>query len=202
MLGFCLQHAYYALSASEKFDEAEQVIRRCVNLFEKPDKQDVSPTEREILVVSLVLLSDFYSNPPEPRFANPTEALRLARRAIELSPEDGFARSSLRGAKYRTGDWQGCVAIRFADEGDEGFTSESFFAAMAYWQLGQKAKARAVFDVGDKNVKSREHWEPHVYPFVSWDRRLRAEAAALLGVDMPHVEAKAKSALKPAHPAK
>ena len=47
------------------------------------------------------------------------------------------------------GDWKGCIETLEKDATIPE-DSDDFFLAMAYWQLGDKAKARAVFDRADR----------------------------------------------------
>jgi serine/threonine protein kinase/tetratricopeptide (TPR) repeat protein len=136
---------------------------------------------------NLYMLADLLSFTSVARLRNPDLALKLARKALELKPDDGMARQSLSLALYRTGDWKGCV------EAGDGL---DYFRAMAHWQLGQKDEARAAFEQADRWFAGYEQQEAEriksrgeeTHPGVRKLRRIRAEAAALLGLDSSSVE--------------
>jgi tetratricopeptide (TPR) repeat protein len=108
-------------------------------------------------------------------------ALELARKAAELSPKRADFRDTYGIARYRSGDWQGASAdlekaIGMRTPEDPQNADAGFFLAMAYWQLGDKDKARQWFA---RSVQWMEKGR-------SGDAMLkcyRAEAAALLEVE-------------------
>ena len=90
----------------------------------------------------------------------------------------GSCWNTLGVAHYRAGDWKAAVealeksmALR---SGGDGF--DWFFLAMAHWQLGDKPQARSWFN---RAVPRMEKMQPKDEELV----RIRAEAAALLGVN-------------------
>ncbi len=111
-------------------------------------------------------------------------ALDAARRAVELAPKNDVHIQALGWALYRAGDWKGCIESlekkkEFPDYCDH-------FAAMAYARLGNNVKARELFDRCDRKLKWYEGaWKGGTYPDPPMLRRVRAEAAALLGVTKP-----------------
>jgi tetratricopeptide (TPR) repeat protein len=111
---------------------------------------------------------------PFPEFRNPTEAVALARRAVQLG-ECGELWNTLGVAYYRVGKWKAAVgalqqSMRMRSGGD---SSDWFFLAMAYWQLGEKRKAHHWFDRALQDVQKTSLFEPL--------GRYREEAEALLG---------------------
>ena len=91
----------------------------------------------------LETITDHLTTMPVAAIVDPRFPLALARKAVELTPEDGMARQSLAWAQYRNGDWKGCIESQTQTEHpDEG----GFFLAMAYHQLGDKDQARSWFD--------------------------------------------------------
>src|SRR5262249_51634310 len=80
------------------------------------------------------------SNCPDPKFPNPSRALELAKRAVEMAPKKIFYLYTLGIAQYRAGKWRS--AIETFNELMElqkfltGF--DYFFMAMAHWQLGEQ----------------------------------------------------------------
>jgi serine/threonine protein kinase/Flp pilus assembly protein TadD len=114
------------------------------------------------------------------QFRDPARAVELAAKAAQLAPNNGDFSGTLGVARYRTGDWQQAAldlekAISLRSPEDSVNANESFFLAMARWQIGDKPGARQWFDKGlawmDKD-KSR----------VDEVARFRAEAAELLGL--------------------
>src|SRR5262249_49285515 len=82
----------------------------------------------------------------DPELRNPSRALELARKAVELSPNDPEWRGGRGIALYGTGDWEGAKAdLQYAtdlrklknpdDLGNQA--AQYFFLAMAHWKLGE-----------------------------------------------------------------
>jgi eukaryotic-like serine/threonine-protein kinase len=119
---------------------------------------------------------------PDPRFRDPPRAVELARRAVDLSPDDAEVLLTLGVARYRSGDWKSAdAALGRADERfPRGDARVLLFRAMTAWQLGDRdtarqwhARAVQVFD-----DKTRD---PRTGPSEAEWNAFRAEAAALLG---------------------
>jgi tetratricopeptide (TPR) repeat protein len=111
------------------------------------------------------------------QFRDPGRAVQLAKRAVELAPQEGGFRNTLGVAHYRAGEWQAAVAAlnQSMELRKGGDSSDWFFLAMAHWQLGDKEQARTCYDKAvqwmDKNKPQDEEL-----------RRFRTEAAALLAI--------------------
>jgi len=106
---------------------------------------------------------------------DPKQAVALAKRAVELAPENPTYHNTLGAAHFRAGDWK--AAIVALEESMElrsgGDSTDWFFLAMAHWQLGEKDKAREWYDRAvqwmDKNRPTDEEL-----------RRFRAETEELM----------------------
>jgi serine/threonine protein kinase/Flp pilus assembly protein TadD len=118
----------------------------------------------------------FLATTSEPPTQNSEYAVQLAKKAVGLAPQNGPFWTTLGGAYYRAGQWQGAVAalkkaMQLRSGGD---SADWFFLAMAQQQLGDAEEARHWYDQAvqwmDKN-KPRDE-ELH---------RFCAEAAARLG---------------------
>jgi serine/threonine protein kinase/tetratricopeptide (TPR) repeat protein len=126
----------------------------------------------------------------DPKLRDPGEAVRLAKKAVELAPKQWATWTdwnTLGVAQYRAGDWN---AARTALEksvqlrgGGDGF--DWFFLAMTRWRLGDKEQARKWFD------RAAEWMDKH-QPNNGELRRFRTEAAALLGVSEPSIDTSKK----------
>jgi tetratricopeptide (TPR) repeat protein len=117
---------------------------------------------------------------PDPKFRHPTLAAELAQKAVEVSPKSPAFQNTLGVALYRTGDWKRSIAaletalgLYGPDHPNNAFNT--FFLAMAHWQLNEKDKAR------DWVVKAVQSMEKH-HPKNEELRRFRAEAMELMGV--------------------
>lgn len=114
---------------------------------------------------------------PDTKFRNPNRAVELARKVVEIAPNDGIVLNTLGTALYRTGDWKGSVTAleKSLDLMSSHKSFNWFFLAMANWQLGHKDEARKWYDKAvlwmDKNMPKDEEL-----------RRFRAEAAELMNI--------------------
>jgi tetratricopeptide (TPR) repeat protein len=129
---------------------------------------------------------------PDPKFRHPAEAVRLAKRAVQLAPKAGANWNTLGVAHYRAGEWRAAVAAltKSMELGKGGEALDWFFLAMVHWHLGAKEQARTWYG---KAV----HWMDMYDPRDDELRRFRAEAAALLGIkDKPMQKGKEVSPLK------
>jgi Flp pilus assembly protein TadD len=97
---------------------------------------------------------------------------------VELAPEKPKHWSNLGVALLRAGDAKGAaLALEKADQMQKGGDlAHRFFLAMAYWQTGEKDKARRAYEQG---IQWMEKHRPNDEEF----RRFRAEAGELLQID-------------------
>src|SRR5262249_19107645 len=108
----------------------------------------------------------------------------LAKKGIELEPEQGLWWNTLGAAQYRAGNWAGAIAALEKStqlrKGGDGF--DWFYLAMAHWQLSHKDEARewrdrAVAWMDQQQAalqKDQRGWEEL--------NRMNAEAAELLEI--------------------
>jgi tetratricopeptide (TPR) repeat protein len=116
----------------------------------------------------------------DPALRRPAEAVALAKKATKLHPNSDFASMTLGAAYYRCGDWQASrdvlnpsLHLGATNEDDRKF----FLLAMVDWQLDQRDAAHAWYDRAVKCMKNQ--------PVGQDVLGLRAEAAALLGIEDP-----------------
>jgi WD40 repeat protein/serine/threonine protein kinase len=113
---------------------------------------------------------------PDPNLRNPGRAVELAKEAVALAPNQALIWNTLGVAQYRAGNWKKAIeALTKSMELQRGALEslDTFFLAMAHWQLGEKAKARQWHD---KAVQWMEKNDPKNVEL----RRFRAEAGELL----------------------
>jgi tetratricopeptide (TPR) repeat protein len=123
-------------------------------------------------------LARFLATCPDPKVRDPVWAVELARKAIELAPQQSENWNTLGVAHYRGGDWKATVAAleKSMELANGGNSFDWLFLAMAHWKLGHNDEARAWYDKAAawkaKNLPQPENGEL---------RRFRAEAEALMG---------------------
>ncbi len=105
------------------------------------------------------------------------KAVELSKKAVELAPSRGHYWHTLGIAHYRAGNnkeaivaMEKCIELR-----NGACSSERFFLAMAHWQVGDRDEARKCYDQGVVWMATRQPQNQEL-------RRVRAEAAAFLGV--------------------
>jgi tetratricopeptide (TPR) repeat protein len=108
----------------------------------------------------------------------PAHALRFARRAVELEPQDGNSRNTLGVALYRAGDWKAALEAltRSVELRNGGDSFDWFFLAMTHRQLGHRDEAR-------RRYERAAQWMGQHAPRNGELLRFRAEAEELLGMN-------------------
>jgi uncharacterized protein HemY len=114
---------------------------------------------------------------PEVKLRDPGQAVRHARKAAELAPNQGGVWNTLGVALYRNGDWKAAVEAlaKSVQLGKGGGGVDFFFLAMAHWQLQETDQARAWYEKGVAWMDKHKSQDAEMKGF-------RAEAAALLGL--------------------
>jgi tetratricopeptide (TPR) repeat protein len=124
---------------------------------------------------------------PEAKVREPMRAVEFAKKAVELAPKEGNYWNTLGAAHYYSGDWKPAVLAleKSMDLRNGGDSFDWFFLAMAYWQLGNKDKARQWYEKAvewmnknQKQLQQNKQWDEEL-------RRFRAEATQLLGLSEP-----------------
>jgi tetratricopeptide (TPR) repeat protein len=117
---------------------------------------------------------------PEAKLRGPEEAVRHARRALELAPNDGATWNTLGVAYFRLGDWDEALSAlyRSMELRNEGDSEDWFFLAMIHWRMGRKERARDWFDKAVKWSRIHPRADDELY-------RFEVEAAEALGLPKP-----------------
>jgi serine/threonine protein kinase/tetratricopeptide (TPR) repeat protein len=156
----------YVLVSMDRFEGAAKLYRKVIELHPK----------YTAVVNNLAWQS---AKRAVSRQRNPSEAVALAKRAVDLDPKNGLQWNTLGVAQYRAGDWKTAIAELKKSNGmltSVDFSFNTFFLAMAHWQLGDKEEARKWYD---RAVK----WMDKNKPKDEELRRFRAEAAELLDIE-------------------
>jgi tetratricopeptide (TPR) repeat protein len=121
---------------------------------------------------------------PDAGLRDPARSVQAATKATEIDPNDGNLWNTLGVAHYRAGAWTEAVeALRKSDQLLKAAEVNNWlFLAMAHEKLAQHDKARKWYDQAVKWMDEKQTKDPESI-------RFRAEAAELLGVEVP----KAKS---------
>jgi serine/threonine protein kinase/Tfp pilus assembly protein PilF len=158
-------HANLATSflAQEKFGEAIASCREAIRL--QPDLADAHNNLAWLLATCPIV-----------KFRDPGQAVRHAKKSIELKPGDADNLNTLGVAHYRNGDWNEAMeALTKSMRLRKGDGADFFFLAMAHGRLGETEKARSWYEKSvawmDKNMPQDEEL-----------RRFRKEAAELLKI--------------------
>ncbi len=115
----------------------------------------------------------------DPGYRDPHRAIELANELIQNSPKVRDVWTTLGVAHYRAGAWNDAIAaLEKSEAAAPGlFTAvNGFFLAMAYWQLGEKEKAREWYAKALKSV------ETAIQPAGRELAVFRSEASHLLGI--------------------
>ncbi len=121
---------------------------------------------------------------PEVNLRDPTRAIELARKAIELAPNNCSHWNTLGVAQYRVADWTTAIQslTRSEELAPDQFTSfNEFFLAMAHSQLGETDAARRCYDRAVAWMEQHQPADPEL-------QRFRAEAVELLAPSAPQDE--------------
>ena len=116
---------------------------------------------------------------PEDPWFNPKEALKLARKAVELNPTNGDYWNTLGVAALRARDWASAAeALQRSNRISGGTGIDCFCLAMTRWEQGKRKEAREFFDSAIAWLERTRSEDPEV-------RRFHVEAAVLLGLPGP-----------------
>jgi serine/threonine protein kinase/uncharacterized protein HemY len=157
-------HLASVLNVLHRSEEADNVYRKALNV----------DTRNSLELDDLAWLLVTY---PDLRLRDPQQAIRLAKKAVELAPQIARNWRTLGVAQYQAGNWIGAVAaLQKSIDLSKGANSyQSFCLAMAHEQLGNKEQAR--------------NWYARAVEWMETNRpddegllRFRAEAAQLFGI--------------------
>jgi tetratricopeptide (TPR) repeat protein/tRNA A-37 threonylcarbamoyl transferase component Bud32 len=162
-LGSVLERKGSHEAATECFRKAEEFFRKAVEAG--PRDADAHNS-----------YASFLATVDDPRFRNPREAVRLAERAVELEPMNGTNWNTLGIARYRIGDWEGCIDAqrRSRELNSQKNPSDRLFLAMAHQRLGHATEAQEWY-------QRALEWAGQHAPIGDEMQRFQAEAEETLG---------------------
>jgi serine/threonine protein kinase/tetratricopeptide (TPR) repeat protein len=164
----------YLLWETDRSGEATPAFRRARALYDK--LVDTNPDAPAFAQDYAWFLADC----PDPCCSDVRRALRLAEQAVAHPSPDPDWWNILGIARYRTGDWQAAVEAL-----NQSITSQpanrswdGFYLAMAHWKLGDQQLARNWYQQACTEMGTNTFGKRKLL-------RLRAEAAALVGMPLP-----------------
>jgi len=173
------------LACKNNLAESYQAIGRladALKLYEETLSQAYSTLSPDHPGTLLVMnnIAWLLATAEDKRFRDPARALTLATKAAHSSPKSADFWGTLGVARCRISDWKTAIldlekAIGLRSPTDSVNANESFFLAMACWQLGDKPAAHTWFKKGAAWMDGGKSRYDEV-------RRFRAKAAALLGI--------------------
>ncbi len=102
-----------------------------------------------------------FANNRDPKIRNPEKAVALAHKAVDMSPRNANYWNTLGVAQYRAGDFRSAVTSldesMILRDGGDGF--DWYYAAMAWWRLGDKPRAEEFYRKAEA-WKQKEHLTP------------------------------------------
>jgi tetratricopeptide (TPR) repeat protein len=154
--------------------EAEEADRKALHLLER--LVEAFPRSPEYLHDLAWHLATCY----EVLHRNPARAVELARRLTTLFPQSSEGWAVLGVACCRTENWNDAVAaLQRSQElrrGGNSASARGYFLAMAYWRLGDEARARLLFKGAVDRQKKNDPYDEELL-------RFRAEVEPLLAGD-------------------
>ncbi len=142
-LGETLGQLGLLLAEQREWAEAQSILEEAIRedesaLKAKPDHAEA----RDHLPQHLSHLSRLLATADADEVRDPERAITLARRGVELAPEQGQAWTALAMVQYRSGDWVEAVvaAEKALPLSDGGTAVDHFILAMSHWQLGQRTR--------------------------------------------------------------
>jgi tetratricopeptide (TPR) repeat protein len=124
---------------------------------------------------------------PDARLRDPKRAVELARRAVQLAPNDGHNWGTLGTAHYRAGAWkEAVVALDKSLELKPGWDAHAWlFLAMAHRKLGHDGEAHKAFDRAIEWLERNQELLAKDKAQAEELRRFRSEAEAVLELKKP-----------------
>jgi tetratricopeptide (TPR) repeat protein len=188
------------LCALGRFEES---LAACDRALELDPKDAKTRSNRRAVLSRVNELAWELSTAADPARRDPARAVALARIAVDRAPNEGAYWNTLGVAHYRSGDWTAAIAAldRSVELTSGGGPWDWLFLAMASWQLGQKEQARRWYEKAAVRMEAKgdgagiQVSEDEEAPVRGGStekgtaeedlRRVRAEAASLLGVALP-----------------
>jgi tetratricopeptide (TPR) repeat protein len=172
--------AYEAWSEGQ-YGKSRDVYLRLVGLLETVPGPSMTSSERQFAALGLNNTAWLLATCPDPAMRDHAEAVRHARRALELEPNNGNTWNTLGVAYFRMGDWEEArnALYRSMELRNEGDCFDWFFLSMIHARLGRKERAREWYEKASQATRPEQREYRELY-------RFEAEAAEVLGLPKPN----------------
>ena len=140
----------------------------------------MNPAERRLATLALNNWAWLLATCPDTALRDAAAAVKCARRALEIIPNDAYTWNTLGVAYFRLGAWdeRGSPCIGSMELRNEGDSFDWFFLAMIHAKLGHKERAREWYDQAAEWAHSHRPGDDELY-------RFEVEAADVLGLPRP-----------------
>lgn len=173
---------YEAKSAclEEDYTAASDHYAHLVALLNTIPPSTMNAADRRLAAEALNNWAWLLATCPETGLRDHAGAVKYARRALELDPNQFYIWNTLGVAYYRLGDWDAALSAlyRSMELHDEGDSSDWYFLAMIHQKLGHAERAREWYD---KAVRFAHRYDPDDEELY----RFEIEAAEALGLPRP-----------------
>jgi tetratricopeptide (TPR) repeat protein len=179
----------------DEFEKAREDYLRAISLADFPTSEATEPGFRAYLSTSLNNLAWLLATCPDPKLRDPQGAVKFARRAVEVSPQNGDWWNTLGVAYYRAGEWEESkkALYRSMELRNDGDSFDWFFLGLVHFKLGHKERAREWYDKAVGWVRQIEKEKPYLYEEHGEELyRFHSEAAREMGLDPPSTPPPAK----------
>jgi len=126
-----------------------------------------------------IQLAWLLANSADANRRDPDKAVKMAKRAVELFPNNADYWNTLGAVQYRVGDWRRAIdALKKSEELPPVRSTScvnALFLAMAHWQLGEQDEARRWYGKAVEWMEKQQTEDDQL-------RRYRAEAEELLKI--------------------
>jgi tetratricopeptide (TPR) repeat protein len=172
--------AAHSAARMDQFQTAKEHYTGLITLVESIPERSWPKGYRSTLAEILNGLAWLEATCPETGYRDPEEAVRHARRAVELRPDDRNIWNTLGVAYYRTGAWKEAndALARSMQLNNGGDSFDWFFLALVELKLGHREKALEWYDRAVEWFRGFQPEDRELY-------RFQVEAARELGLPKP-----------------
>jgi tetratricopeptide (TPR) repeat protein len=169
--------AAYSHSQAGRFLDAQDAYTRIISELDSVPEESMSRGYSSLIAESHNNLAWLLATCPEAELRDPSEALRLARRAVEVEPQQGNFWNTLGVAFYRAGELEEAKkslekSLELRNAGD---SFDWFFLALVDQKKGNKDQAREWFNKAMEWYQSNRPDDQELFHFC-------VEAAGALGL--------------------
>ena len=163
-----------------KYAEASERYSLLADLLDSVRTPVTNASERRLVAESFNNYAWLLATCPDKALRNDEDAVRFARRAVDLEPGERSYWNTLGVAHYRLGELDDALSAlyRSMELHDEGDSDDWYFLAMIHRRLGHEERAREWYDMAVQHTRMYDPENEELY-------RFQVEAAEALGLPKP-----------------